>query len=247
MKETNNRTEVTVFMSQAGGIGAQASFTGPDATKILDRLSQFPQSVHDHPVGYEVELANYNTIPLPVPTAEESEDRLIVLQDCFAQKMGFLQSLSDLKFMLSENGSVFFENLPPQEELLKMQGQYRTALNALMAHAIRVSTGRMNPPQLFVASQIPPPLNFKKRPFTPLPSAPTMPNWVGRRFDDQKLAAEAKSLQLETSFQPRFAKKGQTLPVGGGVIFRTEPAAGAPILPGLRVTIEFNGLIIDHV
>lgn len=175
MSETNSRTEVTVFMSQAGGIGGQASFTGPDATKILQRLSDFPASVHDHPVGFEVELASYNTIPIPVPTPEESEDRQIVLQDCFNQKMGFLKSLSDLNFLLSENASLFFDNLPPQEELLKIQGQYRNALNALMAHAIKVSTGRMNPPQTFVANPAPPSLNFKKKPFNTAPV--TIPNW----------------------------------------------------------------------
>lgn len=166
MSETNSRTEVTVFMSQAGGIGEQASFTGPDATKILARLSQFPQSVHEHSVGYESELATYNTIPIPVPTAEEREDRKIVLEDCFAQKMGFLKALADLKFLLNDDASLFFDNLPPQDELLKIQVQYRTALNALMAHAIRVSTGKMDPPQNFVASPAPPPLNFKKKQFT---------------------------------------------------------------------------------
>ena len=46
--------------------------------------------------------------------------------------------------------------LPPQEELVKIQAQYRTTLNALMAHAIKVSTGKMQPPQVFVASPAPP-------------------------------------------------------------------------------------------
>jgi len=171
MKETDNRTEVTVFMSQAGGIGGQASFTGPDATKILQRLSDFPGSVHDHPVGFEVELATYDTIPLPVPPPEEQEDRKLVLEDCFNQKMGFLKALSDLNLLLSENASLFFDNLPPQADLLKFQGEYRTALNGLMAHAIKVSTGKMDPPQMFVANPAPTPLNFKKKPFTVAPVA----------------------------------------------------------------------------
>src|SRR6266536_5834948 len=33
MSETSGQTEVMVVMSQAGGLGGQASFTGPDATK----------------------------------------------------------------------------------------------------------------------------------------------------------------------------------------------------------------------
>jgi hypothetical protein len=178
MKETKGRSEVTVFMSQAGGIGSQASFTGPDATKILQRLSEFPGFVNEHPVGYEVELATYDTIPIPVPTPEEHEDRQIVLQDCFAQKMGLLKALSTLTFVLGDSASLFFDNLPPEEDLVKIQGQYRTTLNALMAHAIRVSTGKMAPPQTFVANPAPPPLNFKKRPFSPEPKTVELPNFV---------------------------------------------------------------------
>ncbi|MFY0563517.1 hypothetical protein ACN28E_06695 [Archangium lansingense] len=164
MKETKSRSEVMVFMGQAGGIGKEASFTGPDAAKILERLSQFPQSAHEHPVGYEAELATYDTIPIPIPTPEEREDRNIVLADCLAQKMGFLKALSDLEFLLGPSGAVFFDDLPAPAELEKMKAQYRAALNALMAHAIKVATGRMNPPQLFVANSIPPPLDFKKKP-----------------------------------------------------------------------------------
>ncbi|HEX7555220.1 MAG TPA: PASTA domain-containing protein [Leptolinea sp.] len=182
MQETNNQTEVTVFMSQAGGIGGQVSFTGPDSAKILQRLSEFPASVHDHPVGYEVEMANYNTIPLPIPTAEEREDRQIVLQDCFAQKMGFLKALADMDFLLSENASLFFDNLPPQEVLLNIQGQYRTALNALMAWAINIATGKMDPPQTFVANPAPAPLNFKKKPFNAAPV--TIPDWSRNSVED---------------------------------------------------------------
>lgn len=164
MTETKNRTEVTVFMSQAGGIGNQISFTGPDATKILERLSQFPQSVREHPVGYDVELATYDTIPIQVLLPEEREDRNIVLADCLAQKMGLLKALSDLQFLLGPTANAFFEDLPAPDELAKIQGQYRATLNALMAHAINVAKGRMNPPQLFEANPIPPPFNFKKRP-----------------------------------------------------------------------------------
>jgi hypothetical protein len=164
MEETSNRSEVTVFMSQAGGSGGQTSFTGPDAAKILERLSAFPQSVLEHPVGYEAELASYDTIPIAVLTPEESDDRNIVLADCLAQKMGFLKALSDLQFLLGPNGSVFFEDLPPASELEKMTAQYRGALNALMSHAIKVSKGLMNPPQTFQANPVPPQLNFKKRP-----------------------------------------------------------------------------------
>ena len=164
MIETSNRTEISVSTSQAGGLGGQASFTGPDALKILERLSQFPQSAHDHPVGYEAELATYDTIPIAVLTPEENEDRNIVLADCLTQKMRFLKGLSDLQFVLGPTGADFFDNLPSEADLTKLEVQYRDALNGLMAHAIRVATGKMSPPQVFIANPEPPPLNFKRKP-----------------------------------------------------------------------------------
>jgi hypothetical protein len=166
MAETQGRTEVTVVMNQAGGIGSQASFTGPDAAKILERLSQFPQAVREHPVGYEVELATYDTIPLPIPTPEESEARDLVLADCLTLKTRFLRALSDLQFAQGPNGPVFFEDLPSIEELSGLEMEYRGALNGLMAHAIRVATGRMNPPQVFVPPALRP-IVFRKRPIGP--------------------------------------------------------------------------------
>jgi hypothetical protein len=167
VRETSGRTEVMVVMSQAGGIGSQASFTGPDAVKVLERLSQFPQSVHEHPVGYEAELATYDTIPLPIPTPEEIENREIVLADCLAQKMRFLKALSDLQFAQGANGLVFFEDLPPVADLGTMESEYRKALNGLMAHAIKVATGQMNPPKLFEPNPNPRPVVFKKRAIAP--------------------------------------------------------------------------------
>jgi PASTA domain len=249
MSETNSRTEVTVFMSQAGGIGGQASFTGPDATKILQRLSDFPASVHDHPVGFEVELASYNTIPIPVPTPEESEDRQIVLQDCFNQKMGFLKALSDFNFLLSENASLFFDNLPSQEELVKIQGQYRTVLNALMAHAIRVSTGKMNPPQTFVANPAPLPLNFKKKPFSSAPV--TIPDWTRgsiREIDEPGVDGQGHRVSPPTAgelgLNVIFVGGAPVLDPEGndrGDVVSVSPPPGTVVPRGSSVTVFYRG------
>ncbi len=249
MSETNSRTEVTVFMSQAGGIGGQTSFTGPDATKILQRLSDFPASVHDHPVGFEVELASYNTIPIPVPTPEESEDRQIVLQDCFNQKMGFLKALSDFNFLLSENASLFFDNLPLQEELVKIQGQYRTVLNALMAHAIRVSTGKMNPPQTFVANPAPLPLNFKKKPFSSAPV--TIPDWTRgsiREIDEPGVDGQGHRVSPPTAgelgLNVTFVGGAPVLDPEGndrGDVVSVSPPPGTVVPRGSSVTVFYRG------
>jgi hypothetical protein len=160
--ETSGKTEVSVKMLQAGGQGAQLSFTGPKAVDIIERLKQLPAFVHEHATGLDAELATYDTIPIPVKTPEEQADRTIVLNDCAAQKTLFLRAVSDLQLTLDDNGRLLFDDLPPKDTLVQMLGQYRAALSALLAHAIKVSTGAMDPPQLFVASPPPPALNFTK-------------------------------------------------------------------------------------
>jgi hypothetical protein len=165
---TSGKTEVSVKMLQAGGQGDELSFTGPRATDILERLKKLPDFVHQHASGLEAELATYDTIPIPVPTAEEREDRILVLNDCASQKTGFLRAISDLQLTLDDNGSLLFDNLPSRDELIRMLGQYRATLNGLLAQAIKISTGRLDPPQMFVASPTPPALTFKKKMFSGL-------------------------------------------------------------------------------
>jgi hypothetical protein len=161
--QTSGRTDVTVFMSQAGGVGGQLSFTGPDAARVLERLSEFPQTVREHPVGYEAEIASYDTLAFPAPSPEESEDRDIVLADCLRLKLNFLKALADLQFAQAANAGSFFEALPAPAELAALESQYRIALNGLMAHAIRVANGKLTPPQVFVPDPAPSPLTLKKR------------------------------------------------------------------------------------
>jgi hypothetical protein len=178
MNETNGRTEVSVKVRQVGGQGAELSFTGPDATAIIERLKQFPADVHEHAGGLEAELASYDTIPLPVPTAEQRQDREIVLQDCANQKNGFLSKISEINMALEPRDPPIFANLPPDRNtLIQIQGQYRKALSALIDHAIRVSTGQMDPPQLFVADPAPPAISFTKAPFTAGTITPFLGIW----------------------------------------------------------------------
>jgi hypothetical protein len=83
--------------------------------------------------------------------------------------MKFLKALSDLNLALGDNASLFFDELPPRSDLVTFEGNYRSALNALIAHAIKVSTGAMKPPQTFVANPPLPPLNFRKKAFSANP------------------------------------------------------------------------------
>jgi hypothetical protein len=160
--ETSGKTEVSVKMLQSGGQGDELSFTGPRATDIIERLKKLPAFVHEHASGIEAELATYDTIPIPVLSAEQREDQKLVLIDCANQKTLFLRAISDLQLMLDDSGKSLFEGLPPAVQLTTMLGQYRATLNALLAHAIKVSIGTMDPPQLFVPTPPPPPVDFKR-------------------------------------------------------------------------------------
>ena len=171
-KETHGQSDVTVKMFQSGGQGSQLSFTGQEATAIIARFKALPEFVHQHASGLEAELASYDTIPIPIPTPEEREDRIIVLNDCAVQKTRFLRTISDLQLAVEPGGSLLFDSLPSKDELTQMQGQYRDTLNGLMSHAIRVSTGRLDPPQLFVAKPAPPPISFKRKLFIKSADAP---------------------------------------------------------------------------
>lgn len=233
MSETNNHTDVTVWLRQRGGQEAQVTFTGADATKILERLANFPTIAHQHPVGYEADLASYNTIPIPIPTAEEREDQALVLLDCAQQKLDFLKALSDLAMASDPRTSILFDDLPSPDELNRMKGQYRTALNALISHAIRVTTGKMDPPQTFVANPAPPAINFKKKPFappTPPPATITLPD-----LTDEDLALAQATLD-ELGLRSTVVIDNVPGPPPNTVV-EQDPAIGAQVASGSMVTL----------
>jgi hypothetical protein len=136
-------------------------------------------------------LANYNTIPIHTLTAEEREDVAIVLAGCAQEKVRLTKVLSDLDLALSPDGSALFDGLPSHDDLVGLKGQYLATRNALFRHAIQVATGRMNPPQDFIANPAPPAISFKKKLF--LPPAPPKPQ-VKLRNVVRKLPATAHAL-----------------------------------------------------
>jgi hypothetical protein len=157
----------SVKVLQVGGQGAELSFTGPETTAIIDRMKELPADVHDHAGGVETELTSYDTIPIPIPipTAEQRADRDLVLQDCASQNNGFLSAMANVQLALDPGASQIFANLPDRNALVKILGDYRSTLSQLIDHAIQVSTGQMDPPQMFVANPAPPAVSFPKQPF----------------------------------------------------------------------------------
>jgi hypothetical protein len=259
MRETRNHTDVTVWMRQRGGLEADFTFTGLDASKILTHLADFPTSAHQNPVAYETELATYNTIPIPIPSREEREDQALVLADCAQQKIGFLGALSDLALASSDNASMLFDDLPSRDELNHIKGKYRTALNALMSHAILVTTGHMDPPQLFVANPAPPAITFKKKPFAS-PPPPVPPPQIIQVPDVTSMSvAEAVQTLTQSGLETQIQKEDVSFlwyklntvhllgaPDSTAKIIGTVPNAGAVENPGTIIIIRVPDHVVGH-
>ena len=180
--EVKKHTDISCFASSAGGIGVSNIPSGADPKQVLDMIANFAQLVHNHPIGLVAHLESYETVPLPVETEEEREDRRVVLADCAQQKYRYLGAIGDLNMAIDpDTGPSLFDNLPSTDTLSHMLDQYRTALNGVIAQAIGVAAGRIEPPQIFVSNPPPPPITFKKKAvtFTPPPPPPmvTIPDW----------------------------------------------------------------------
>jgi len=198
IQETSGRTSVSVFMYQAGGLGGDLKFTGSDAAKVLEKLDQFPAIVNASPIGYEAEIAAYNTIPLPIQTEEEQEDRKLVLDDCYMQKKRLLRFIADVDLAMSDDGKIIFDNLPPAAEMAQMRESYRTSLNKLMAHAIKVAKGEMQPPAVYVSSPPDVPPQFTRSQFTPtVPQGYVqVPDLTGLDFISARASCDSAGLTL---------------------------------------------------
>lgn len=167
-ERTHGETSVTVWISQAGGQGDQASYTGQEAAQVIARMKEFPGIVHQHATGCLAELATYNTIPLPLPTEEELEAREMALRDCVSQKMKLLTAIQDIGFALNpDDAKKYFVAVPSKDVLLQASDKYRAALSLLLSHAIKVSTGKIKEEGqwLWVRPTDLPVLNLQKKEF----------------------------------------------------------------------------------
>jgi hypothetical protein len=152
---SSTRSEFSGMMYQRAGTGEKISVL-TKIDDILERVENFPKIVQAEPVAYEVEVATYDTLPLPLPTPEEQEDFLFALHDAREKKLSFLQTKNDLEFARSH--PEFFEGLPSDDVLSNAITVYTKLTNAVMSHGIELSRGRMKPPRLFDPSELPTPI-----------------------------------------------------------------------------------------
>lgn len=151
----NTRSEFTAKFYQKGGAGENEIGSTLDIDEIKRRLHSFPDAVVAHPFPYFIEVATYDTVPLPTPPKEQMDDFLLALSDADARKLRYLQAKNDCEFA-AQNPEYFFE--PPLPAVLNgMSATYTQLVNAVIAHAIAVSKGDILP-TLFDPSRLTPPI-----------------------------------------------------------------------------------------
>jgi len=152
----STRSEYSGMMYQRAGSGEQ-SFPVTEISEVLERVKKFPSIVEKQPVAYEIEVATYDTLPLPIPTPEEQESFLLSLYDAREKKLSYIQKKNDLEFARLHQD--YFVDLPSDELILNAIIVYTKLINAVMKHGIDLSTGRMQPPRMFDPTTLIPPLN----------------------------------------------------------------------------------------
>ena len=153
--DVKTKSEFFVTFYQKGGAGANEIGTTLSLDEIKTRLHNFPDAVKNHPFPYFIEVATYDTVPLPVPSKEQLDDLLLALADCNAKKLGYLQKRNDCDFA-AENQD-FFSNPPTPAVLRGVSAVYTQLLNGVIKHAIDMTKGDI-PPSFFDPSKLSPPL-----------------------------------------------------------------------------------------
>jgi len=156
--EQHGKCEFSVSFYQKGGEGAEEIGTTLSIDEVKARLHNLPTAVANHPFPYQIEVATYDTVPLTMPPKEQRDDFLLALADADQQKLRFLQLRNDFTFAAQH--PEFFNDPPPPNTLLAASEVYLQAANAAIAHAVKLSRGEINPPQLFDPGKLSPPIIF---------------------------------------------------------------------------------------
>jgi hypothetical protein len=153
--QSSSKSEFVATMFQMAGSGPSISPVA-EIGEVIARFKSFPTIAAAAPVAYETELATYDTLPLPLPTPEEQEDFLLALVDAREKKLRYIQTRNDIEF--ARTNPLFFEELPPSDQLLAASGTYTRLINAVMDHAIKLSRGQIVPVRMFDPGGLPSPI-----------------------------------------------------------------------------------------
>jgi len=136
---SSHKTKITVLTYQRAGADEQLAYV-VDAPGIIQRLKDFPTIARANPAGYEIEYADYNTLTLPLVNEEEIADREMALTDCAKLRLKFMTRRNDIDF--ARENRTFFEELPPDDILMRMWEEYCRAVGAVQLHAQRIADAK---------------------------------------------------------------------------------------------------------
>jgi hypothetical protein len=245
-KSESSQSEVFISYYQASGSGISAGAT-VDVDSVIERFKGFSTIVKDSPVGVMVEIAAYDTVPIPVPTLDEIENLEIALGDAHAKRLQYLTIKNNFEFALSNR--VFFDDPPPEQDMRQVADAYTDALNKVMAHAVALAKGQINPATLFDTSA----LRFPSVPELKRHNANTnlveVPGW--NTLDDAQNGAWVWYAQGGKTYLKSAAELGLSLnivyvPDTGsrepgaytGVVISSDPPGSVP--PGSTVTLTVS-------
>jgi len=236
MQSQSQETRVKVLMYQRAGQDEQMSYIN-DPIGIIRRLQEFPKIARAHPAGYEVEVADYNTLALPIVNAEEVADREMSLADCARLRLKFMTRRNDIEF--ARENRVFFAELPPDDELAELWERYSRAVSAVQLHAQKIA-GRKIPPTVFDPSSLEPPLDLPVINFQRVdrPSIIPVPDLRGNTVENAKAQLKAIGLTPESSYAWVDANSGKPL----NTVVAQDPPAGTKVQPGSRVQLTQNAV-----
>jgi len=229
-------SKVTILMYQRAGQDEQIGYINtPD--EIIKRLKDFPAIARAHPAGYEVEVADYNTLALPDVNDEEVADREASLTDCARLRLKYMTRRNEIDFA-RENRS-FFTDLPLDEELGDLWEKYQRAIGAVQLHAQKIA-GRKIPPTLFDLSALQPPLdlpviNFQR---VNVSADIPVPPLVGDAVDFAKGKLQSFGLKSESHYVIVDENSGALM----DTVIAQDPPEGTTVQPGSTVRLTQNKL-----
>ncbi len=231
---TQSETHISVTVYQRAGQDEQLSYTS-DAAAVIQRLKDFPRIAHENPCGYEAEIADYNTLALPMINEEEVADREMALADCARLRLKYMTYRNDIEF--ARQNRQFFDELPADTDLETSWNAYSRAVGLVQRHA-QVIASRSEPPTVFDLSEANPPLSLPvvllKR--KNVPSTVSVPVVVGLPLEAAQSNLTQVGLASTSNSVAVTAESGQTV----NVVTAQEPVAGSLVQPASPIQLTYN-------
>jgi hypothetical protein len=247
-------SEYAATMYQEAGQGPQVAPV-VSIDEVMQRFKDFPTIALNSAAAYQTEVATYDTIPVPMPSPEEQEDFVFALADARRQKLQFIQTRNDLMF--TRQNPDFFTTVPPDQTLQDQIGVYTDLINAVFAHAIKLSRGQVPPDQLLFnpARENPPltvpaPLVLQRKQEAPPPATPQVQvrNFLTAPLELPSMATVFCNRDgLHAAFTGPLEIPGPNGIPLTGLIVSQHPPAGSMVATGSVVTFDIGNYQDRHI